>query len=61
MAEQGTSDGVARPPGDGDRGGRVSDLRRMKAARLAAMKAEREKEERVDNREGTLRKPTGTS
>jgi len=59
MAEQGTSDGVARPPVDGDRGGRVSDLRRMKAARLAAMKAEREKEERVDNREGTLRKPTG--
>ncbi len=41
--------------------GGMSELQKMKSARLAEMKAkkEKEKEERTDNRLGTYRKPTG--
>ena len=38
---------------------RISDIQKMKAAKLAELKAKNVKETKVDNREGSFRKPTG--
>lgn len=50
-------------PGSRAPAGGMSELQKMKAVRLAEMKAkkEKEKEDRTDNRLGTYRKPTGSN
>ena len=50
-------------PGSRAPAGGLSELQKMKAVRLAEMKAkkEKEKEDRTDNRLGTYRKPTGSN
>ena len=59
-------DGPAQKPSVGRAGdaaggvsSRIQQIRKLKAAKLAQMKAEKEREERLDNRNGTTRKLTG--
>ena len=53
-------DGRSSTKGVGRSSARSSEIQKMKAAKLAQLKAKMAKEAKVDNREETFRKTTGT-